>query len=117
MTFATIVRTLTGALLALAAATAPAYAAQELPSLVHDIGIALLLSGVFAVAFTRIKLPALAGFIIAGIVAGPLALGWVTDPANINTIAELGFVLLLFMIGLEIDVGKIRAAGRTILLG
>jgi Kef-type K+ transport system membrane component KefB len=111
-----IVRRLAVALLGVAVAS-PAYASEELPSLVHDIGISLLLSGVLAVAFTRIKLPALAGFIIAGIVAGPLALGWVTDPANIDTIAELGFVLLLFMIGLEIDVGKIRAAGRTILLG
>ena len=113
----TMARALAAALAGVVAASSPAFAAEELPSLVHDIGISLLLSGVLAVAFTRIKLPALAGFIIAGIVAGPLALGWVTDPANINTIAELGFVLLLFMIGLEIDIGKIRAAGRSIVLG
>ncbi len=47
---------------------------------------------------------------------GPLGLGWVTDGANIDTIAQLGFVLLLFMIGLEIDFGKIRAAGRPIVV-
>lgn len=105
--------------LALAATTAasPAFAAGgETPSLVADIGIALFLSGVLAVVFTRIRLPALAGFIIAGIVAGPLGLGWVTDPANIDTIAQLGFVLLLFMIGLEIDLSKIATAGRTIII-
>jgi Kef-type K+ transport system membrane component KefB len=93
-----------------------AWAASEMPSLVHDIGLALLLSGLLAVFFTRAKLPAIAGFIIAGVVAGPLGLGWITDPANIDTIAQLGFVLLLFMIGLEIDLGKIRAAGPTIIL-
>ncbi len=88
-----------------------------MPSLVHDIGLGLLLSGILAVLFTRVRLPAIAGFIIAGIVAGPLGLGWVTDPANIDTIAQLGFVLLLFMIGLEIDLGKIRAAGASIIIG
>ncbi len=103
--------------LAVSLAAGPAFAAGgEIPSLVHDIGISLLLSGVLAVAFTRIHLPAIAGFIIAGVVAGPLALGWVTDAGNIDTIAQLGFVLLLFMIGLEIDVNKIRAAGKTIML-
>ena len=100
----------------LALGATPALAAGEMPSLVRDIGLTLFLSGLLAVIFTRIRLPAIAGFIIAGVVAGPLALGWVTDAHNIDTIAQLGFVLLLFMIGMEIDVGKIRSAGRTIVV-
>jgi len=101
----------------LALFTLPAAASGgETPSLVQDIGVAIFLSGLLALIFTRIRLPALAGFIIAGILAGPLGLGWVTDPANIDTIAQLGFVLLLFMIGLEIDLTKIAAAGRTIII-
>jgi Kef-type K+ transport system membrane component KefB len=96
---------------------APAHASGgETPSLVQDIGIALFLSGALALLFTRIRIPALAGFIIAGIIAGPLGLGWVTDPLNIDTIAQLGFVLLLFMIGLEIDLSKIASAGKTIII-
>src|SRR5665213_914627 len=102
---------------ALLVGAAPAAAAEGvLPPLVHDIGIGLFLSGVLAVLFTRIKFPAIAGYILAGIVAGPLGLKLVTDPQNINTIAELGFVLLLFVIGLEMDVGKILKSGRTIIL-
>jgi Kef-type K+ transport system membrane component KefB len=102
--------------LALAAAS-PAHAAgSEMPSLVHDIGIALLLSGILAVLFARIKFPAIAGFILAGVVAGPLGLRQVTDLHNIDTIAQLGFVLLLFMIGLEIDLAKILGSGRTIII-
>ncbi len=105
------------AAIVLALAATPAYAAgEEMPSLVHDIGISLFLSGLLSVLFTRVRLPAIAGFIIAGVAAGPLALGWVTDPHNIDTIAQLGFVLLLFMIGLEIDIGKIVSAGRTIVV-
>ena len=99
------------------ALTAPAAASEgALPPLVHDIGVALFVSGLLAIIFSRIKFPAIAGYILAGIVAGPLALGLVTDAANIDTIAELGFVLLLFVIGLEIDITKILKSGRTILL-
>ncbi len=103
-------------MLALSAGT-PAFAAEgALPPLVHDMGIGIFLSGLLAIVFSRIKFPAIAGYILAGIIAGPLALKLVTDSANIDTIAELGFVLLLFVIGLEMDVGKIISSGRTIIL-
>ena len=91
-------------------------AGGELPPLVRDIGVAVFLSGFLAILFARIRFPAIAGYILGGIVAGPLALGLVTDPANIETIAELGFVLLLFVLGLEIDVTKISKSGRTIIM-
>jgi Kef-type K+ transport system membrane component KefB len=98
-------------------AGSPAFASEgALPPLVHDMGIGLFLSGVLAILFSRIKFPAIAGYILAGIIAGPLALKLVTDSENVDTIAELGFVLLLFVIGLEMDVGKIIKSGRTIIL-
>jgi Kef-type K+ transport system membrane component KefB len=105
-----------GAALLIAAATPAAAAGNELPPIVHDIGIGVFLSGLLAILFARIKIPPIAGYILAGIVAGPLGLKLVTDSASIDTIAELGFVLLLFVIGLEMDVGKIIKSGRTILL-
>jgi len=89
-------------------------AGNELPPLVHDIGVALFLSGFLAILFSRIKFPAIAGYILGGLIAGPLALGLVTDPANVDTIAQLGFVFLLFVLGLEIDLSKIKKSGRTI---
>ncbi|HUV32454.1 MAG TPA: cation:proton antiporter, partial [Devosiaceae bacterium] len=92
----------------------PAYAAGgELPSLVHDIGISLLTAGVLAVIFNRLKVPSIAAFLVAGVLIGPLLLGQVTEAENVDTIAQLGFVLLLFMIGLEIDVRAIIKSGRT----
>jgi Kef-type K+ transport system membrane component KefB len=99
----------------LAVAATPAMAAGgDLPPLVRDIGVALVLSGLLAIVFARIKFPAVAGYIFGGIIGGPLVLGLVTDPANIDTIAQLGFVLLLFVIGLEIDLKKIAKSGRII---
>ena len=97
--------------------SSPAFASEgAMPALVHDIGVGLFLSGVLAILFARAHLPAIAGYILAGVVAGPLGLRLVTDPDNINTIAQLGFVLLLFVIGLEMDIGKIIKSGRAILL-
>ena len=91
-------------------------AGGEMPSLVHDIGISLLLAGVLAVVFVRLKIPSIAAFLVAGIVAGPVGLGLVTDPGNIDTISQLGFIFLLFMIGLEINVKKILNSGKTIII-
>lgn len=102
-----------------ALAPLPAFAAGgELPSLVHDIGMALLSAGLLGVIFNRLRIPTIAAFLVAGVVVGPLFLKQVTDPENIDTIAQLGFVLLLFMIGLEIDLRAIIKSGRqTIVAG
>lgn len=95
----------------------PAFAAGgEMPSLIFDIGVSLLLAGTLAVVFMKLRIPVIAAFLVAGILAGPLGLGITTDPKNIDTIAQLGFVLLLFMIGLEIDVKKILGSGKAIIL-
>jgi Kef-type K+ transport system membrane component KefB len=91
-------------------------AGGEMPSLVHDIGISLLTAGVLAILFARLKIPSIAAFLIAGILIGPIGLKLVTDPVNIDTIAQLGFILLLFLIGLEIDFKKILYSGKTIIV-
>jgi len=91
-------------------------AGGEMPSLVHDIGISLLTAGVLAVIFTKLKIPSIAAFLIAGIVIGPIGFKQVTDPVNIDTIAQLGFILLLFLIGLEIDFKKILNSGKAIIV-
>jgi Kef-type K+ transport system membrane component KefB len=91
-------------------------AGGEMPSLVKDIGISLLTAGALGVIFTRLKIPSIAAFLLAGIVIGPIGLKQVTDPENIDTIAQLGFILLLFLIGLEIDFKKILGSGKAIIL-
>ncbi len=91
-------------------------ASGGLPPLVRDIGVSLLTAGVLAVVFSRLRIPAIAAFLLAGVVVGPIGVRAVTDEANIATIAGLGLILLLFLIGLEIDLRKLLASGRTILL-
>ncbi len=91
-------------------------AGGELPSLVHDIGYSILLAGVLAIGFTKLKIPTIAAFLLAGVIVGPIGAKLVTDPGNIDTIAQLGLVLLLFLIGLEIDIRKLLASGKTLIL-
>jgi Kef-type K+ transport system membrane component KefB len=102
---------------ALLLASPAAWAAGgEMPSLVHDIGISLLAAGLLGVVFTKLKIPTIAAPLVAGVLIGPIGLGQVTDPENIDTIAQLGFILLLFLIGLEIDFKKILGSGKAIIV-
>jgi Kef-type K+ transport system membrane component KefB/voltage-gated potassium channel Kch len=87
-----------------------------LPELVLDIGLALVAAGVLAILFTRIKIPTVAAFLLAGVILGPIGTGLIDDRANIDTIAQLGLILLLFLIGLEIDVRSLLASGRTVIV-
>ncbi len=95
---------------------ATANASGTLPSLVEDIGICVVFAGILAIAFTKLKIPVIAAFLIAGIAVGPIGAKLVTDPTNIETISELGLILLLFLIGLEIDFRKLLASGRILIL-
>jgi Kef-type K+ transport system membrane component KefB len=102
--------------MALVAVPAAGGADAGLPELVLDIGLALVVAGVLAIGFTRLRVPTVAAFLLAGVLIGPIGTGLIDDPVNIDTIAQLGLILLLFLIGLEIDVRGLLASGRTILL-
>ncbi len=53
--------------------------------------------------FKRLKLGAILGYLVAGVLIGPSAFNFIDDPATILHFAELGVVLLLFVIGLELE--------------
>ena len=89
---------------------------SDIPSLIQDIGFCIVLAGVLAIIFTRLHIPEVAAFLVAGIIVGPIGARLVTDPANIETISELGLILLLFMIGLELDFRKLMTSGRVLIL-
>jgi CPA2 family monovalent cation:H+ antiporter-2 len=59
----------------------------------------------------RLRQPPLIGFILAGAVLGPYGLGLVRDVGVVEGLAELGVVLLLFTVGLELSVGSLRGLG------
>jgi CPA2 family monovalent cation:H+ antiporter-2 len=72
---------------------------------------------VSAVALHRIGLPPLAGFIVAGTLVGPRSLGLIADVHEVEMLAEIGVALLLFGIGLELSLKKLRRLWRIVLIG
>jgi Kef-type K+ transport system membrane component KefB len=68
-----------------------------------DIGILAVAALIFSVVFARLKIAIVSGQILAGMIVGPYVLGLVRNPVLINEISEIGIVLLLFIIGLELD--------------
>lgn len=94
----------------------PAFAAAtEMPSLVYDIGISICIASMLSILFVRIKIPTIAAFLVCGILIGPIGIKLITQPDNIDTISELGFILLLFMIGMEIDLRRMLRSGKMII--
>ena len=84
--------------------------------LIQDIGACLVAAAVLVVLFERLRLPAIAALLAAGVVVGPVGLSLVADPENIATIADLGLTLLLFVIGLEVNLHSMFRGGRALLL-
>ena len=81
--------------------------------------VAVLLGASFPVLFVcrKLRLPQVVGFLLTGVLIGPHALGWLRDAARIESIAELGVVLILFFVGLQFPLTKLLKLGRTALVG
>jgi Kef-type K+ transport system membrane component KefB len=84
--------------------------------LVTDIAICIIAAWLVAVVSQVARQPLLLAYLAAGFAVGPHGFKWVTDPNSIQTISEIGLALLLFMIGLEIDLKTMLSSGRVITL-
>ena len=91
---------------------------KRLPAIEYlwDLVIVLGLAVVVATVLRRVGVPSIAGFILAGALAGPTALSLVDDTHQVEVLAEIGIVLLLFGIGLELSLGHLRRLWKAILL-
>ncbi len=81
----------------------------------HFVGELVLLIAIAAAAaaiFERMRLPAIAGFLVTGAAVGPGGLGLVGDVETVLRLAELGVVFLLFEIGLELPIDRVRRLWR-----
>ena len=83
-----------------------------LANLLLTYGIAL----VFVVGLARLRVPSIVALMLAGIVAGPSAAGIISSPEDVEMLAELGIVLLLFTVGLDFSLTAVRQIWRTILV-
>tara|TARA_Y100000590_G_scaffold188012_1_gene214278 strand:- start:7598 stop:8920 length:1323 start_codon:yes stop_codon:yes gene_type:complete len=98
---------------------------------VTDLAIIMILAGIVTLAFFKIRQPLIIGYLFAGMLIGPLsplwapflsesgntgeteAIGILSDIAALNVFAEIGVILLLFVIGIEFPFAKIRSIGKV----
>ena len=89
----------------------------ETAPLVLDVGVVLLLAGAFGLIARRFGLPAVIGYLLAGIVVSPFTPGFVASNDQLALFADIGVILLLFEVGIEIDLKRISREQVGILFG
>ncbi|MCL6620797.1 MAG: cation:proton antiporter [Syntrophobacterales bacterium] len=95
----------------------PAQAAEAGHTLLASISISILVATLVGCLAVLLKQPLLLAYIVGGVIIGPqMGFAWVRNKSDIETIAEIGLILLLFMIGLELDLKKIRESGKSLIL-
>ncbi|KAI9032833.1 Sodium/hydrogen exchanger family-domain-containing protein [Phycomyces nitens] len=85
--------------------------------LLHDLILIIVISFAFGWLFSAIGLPAFFGYILAGIISGPSGYNLIKELIQTETLAQLGVVLILFVLGLEFSLDKIKAMWRLTLSG
>ncbi|MFH2036329.1 MAG: cation:proton antiporter [Candidatus Zixiibacteriota bacterium] len=83
----------------------------------RDLVIILGFGVVIVAVFHRFKLPSIAGFILSGVIVGPRGFGFINDVNQVEVLAELGVALLLFGIGLELSLKKLKRLWKLAIVG
>src|SRR6266478_3579303 len=83
-------------------------------SILRDLVILFAAALPIVVIFERLNIPSVVGFLIAGIVIGPHGIGLIPQSAEVENLADIGLVLLLFVVGLELSFAQLARTGRII---
>ena len=86
-------------------------------NLIHTIAAALGLALALGFVAARLRLPALVGYLLAGVVIGPYTPGFVADAAMASQLAEIGVMLLMFGVGLHFSLGDLLAVRKIAVPG
>ena len=86
---------------------------NELPSLVTDLALILMLAGLTTLLCKKLKQPLVLGYILAGFLCGPVVdfLPTIADQENIKLWSEIGVIFLMFAVGLEFSIHKLVKVG------
>ena len=87
--------------------------------LLHDLGWLMAAAAFVSILFRWLKQPAIIGYLAAGLLLGPhlLPATPIHDADNLSSLSELGVLFLMFYIGLEFDLGKLRPVAAASFLG
>ena len=85
-------------------------------SFLQDLAVVMIAAGIVTVLFQRLKQPVVLGYIVAGILIGPHLLELIKGQDAIKSLAELGMLFLMFSLGLEFNLRKLRRVAATALV-
>ena len=86
-------------------------------TILKDVVIIFALSTFVNLVFTKIKVPSIIGYLLTGIIAGPYALALIQSHKEIELMAEIGIILLLFTIGLEFSLNHLLKIRKIVFWG
>jgi Kef-type K+ transport system membrane component KefB len=81
----------------------------------HELAAILMIAGIIGIAALKLRQPLIIGYILTGILVGPALLGWASGGSELNLLSSIGIAVLLFVVGLKLDVGLIRSVGPVAL--
>lgn len=85
--------------------------------LLQDILILLGFSIVIVFVLQRLKLPSIIGFLLTGVIIGPYGLSLIKAVGQVETLSEVGVILLLFVIGMELSIKQLVSIKKTVFIG
>ncbi|RPG30137.1 monovalent cation:proton antiporter family protein [Flagellimonas sp.] len=85
--------------------------------LLQDILILLGCSTLIVFALQKFKLPSIIGFLLTGIIIGPYGLSLINAVEQVEILSEIGVILLLFVIGMELSIKQLVSIKKTVLVG
>jgi CPA2 family monovalent cation:H+ antiporter-2 len=85
------------------------------PFLVQDFAVIMIVAAAMLAITYKLKQPMIIGYILAGMVIGPYTppFSLIRNVETVNVFAELGIIILLFVVGTEFPIAKLRSVGRT----
>jgi Kef-type K+ transport system membrane component KefB len=82
-------------------------------SIFNEFALLMSLSAVVGYVAVKLRQPLILSFILVGIIAGPSVLGWITAHNELEVLASFGVTLLLFIVGLKLDIALIQTYGMV----
>jgi hypothetical protein len=81
----------------------------------QSLGIIAICAAVMVMVGRMLRMPAIVVYLLCGILVGPV-MGWVGVEQGLDLVSETGIALLLFLVGLELSIGKVRDVGKVALI-
>jgi CPA2 family monovalent cation:H+ antiporter-2 len=86
--------------------------------LLITLGLMIVAGAIIALIAKKFKQPILLGYVLAGFIIGPAVLKLIPDAETVNFISDIGLIFLMFLIGLELDLSKLKDVGKiSVIIG